>query len=103
MRKLLKKQGVAPKLLVTDKLRSYAAAFRRLRLTCRHEEGLRKNRSAVWIGMVALKVKGVVNRTAQAEEALGGSSRLENRCSLRSRCRTAWCEFSALLLRPLSQ
>jgi transposase-like protein len=50
MRKLLKKQGVAPKLLVTDKLRSYAAAFRRLRLTCRHEEGLRKNRSAVWIG-----------------------------------------------------
>ena len=37
MRKLLKKQGFAPKLLVTDKLRSYAAAFRRLRLTCRHE------------------------------------------------------------------
>ena len=31
MRKLLKKQGFAPKLLVTDKLRSYAAAFRRLR------------------------------------------------------------------------
>ena len=28
MRKLLKKQGFAPKLLVTDKLRSYAAAFR---------------------------------------------------------------------------
>jgi hypothetical protein len=26
---------------------------------------------------VALKVKGVVNRTVQAEEALGGSSRLE--------------------------
>ena len=30
MRKLLKKQGFAPKLLVTDKLRSYASAFRRL-------------------------------------------------------------------------
>ena len=29
MRKLLKKQGFAPKLLVTDKQRSYAAAFRR--------------------------------------------------------------------------
>ena len=43
MRKLLKKQGFAPKLLVTDRLRSYAAAFRRLRLTCRHEQGLRKN------------------------------------------------------------
>jgi transposase-like protein len=30
LRKLLKKQGFAPKLLVTDKLRSYACAFRRL-------------------------------------------------------------------------
>jgi hypothetical protein len=38
MRKLLKKQGFAPKLLVTDKLRSYAAAFRRLRPTCPHEQ-----------------------------------------------------------------
>jgi transposase-like protein len=46
MRKLLKKQGFAPKLLVTDKLRSYAAAFRRLRLTCRHEQGLRRNNRA---------------------------------------------------------
>jgi transposase-like protein len=46
MRKLLKKQGFVPKLLVTDKLRSYAAAFRRLRLTCRHEQGLRKNNRA---------------------------------------------------------
>ena len=34
MRKLLKKQGFASKLLVTDKLRSYASAFRRLGLTC---------------------------------------------------------------------
>ena len=42
LRKLLKKHGFAPKLLVTDKLRSYAAAFRRLRLTCPHEQGLRK-------------------------------------------------------------
>ena len=41
MRKLLKKQGFAPKLLVTDKLRSYASAFLRLRLTCPHEQGLR--------------------------------------------------------------
>ena len=29
MRKLLRKQGSAPKLLATDKLRSYASAFRR--------------------------------------------------------------------------
>ena len=46
MRKLLKKQGFAPKLLITDKLRSYAAAFRRLRLTCPHEQGLRINNRA---------------------------------------------------------
>ena len=38
MRKLLKKHGFAPKLLVTDKLRSYGAAFQRLRLTCPHEQ-----------------------------------------------------------------
>jgi len=46
MRKLLKKQGFAPKLVITDKLRSYAAAFRRLRLTCPHEQGLRMNNRA---------------------------------------------------------
>jgi hypothetical protein len=33
-------QGFVPKLLVTDKLRSYASAFRQLQLTCLHEQGL---------------------------------------------------------------
>src|ERR1700724_1358959 len=46
MRKLLKRHGFAPNLLVTDKLRSYAAAFRHLQLTCRREQGLRKNNRA---------------------------------------------------------
>src|SRR6201987_2821022 len=46
MRKLLKKQGFAPKLLITDKLRSYAAAFRPLQLICPHEQGLRMNNRA---------------------------------------------------------
>jgi putative transposase len=46
MRKLLKKQGFAPKQLVTDKLRSYSSAFRHLRLTCPHQQGLRKNNRA---------------------------------------------------------
>ena len=46
MRKLLKKQGFAPKLLVTDKLGSYGSAFRQLRLTCPHDRGLRKNNRA---------------------------------------------------------
>src|SRR5215469_5235952 len=36
IRKLLKKQGFPPKLLVTDKLGSYGSAFRHLRLTARH-------------------------------------------------------------------
>jgi putative transposase len=46
MRKLLKKQGFAPEVLVTDKLRSYAAAKSEMRLCARHEQGLRKNNRA---------------------------------------------------------
>jgi putative transposase len=46
MCKLLKQHGFAPKLAVTDKLPSYAAAFQALRLTCRHEQGLRTNNRA---------------------------------------------------------
>src|SRR6202521_438868 len=46
MRKLLRKQGFTPKLLVTDKLGSYVSAFRHLHLTCPHEQGLRKNNRA---------------------------------------------------------
>jgi putative transposase len=46
MRKLFRKQGFVPKLLTTDKLGSYGAAFRHLRLTCPHEQGLRANNRA---------------------------------------------------------
>src|ERR687897_1701578 len=46
MRKLLKKQGYAPDELVTDKLGSYGAARRELRLSCRHEQEMRKNNRA---------------------------------------------------------
>ena len=46
MRKLLRKHGFTPKLATTDKLPSYATAFRALRLSCRHEQGLRKNNRA---------------------------------------------------------
>src|SRR5438309_63397 len=46
MRKLLRKQGFMPKLLVTDKLRSYGSAFRQLQLTCTHEQSLRRNNRA---------------------------------------------------------
>src|SRR5947207_692516 len=46
MRKLLRKRGFAPKLLITDKLGSYGVAFRHLGLTCPHEQELRKNNRA---------------------------------------------------------
>ncbi len=46
VRKLLRKQGFAPKLVTTDKLGSYGSAFRHLRLTCPHEQGLRANNRA---------------------------------------------------------
>jgi putative transposase len=46
MRKLLKKQGFAPDVPVTDKLRSYGAAKGALGLSARHEQGLRKNNRA---------------------------------------------------------
>jgi transposase-like protein len=46
MRKLLKKQGFPPSVLVTDKLPSYGAARRELGLSAHHEHGLRKNNRA---------------------------------------------------------
>ena len=46
MRKLLKKQGFAPDVLVTDKLRFYGVAKAVLGLSARHEQGLRKNNRA---------------------------------------------------------
>jgi DDE domain len=46
MRKLLKKQGYAPIVLVTDKLPSNGRAERELDLSDRHEQGLGKNNRA---------------------------------------------------------
>jgi putative transposase len=46
MRKLLKKQGYAPRVLVTNKLASYACARRELGLSACHEQDLRKNNGA---------------------------------------------------------
>ena len=46
MRKLLRKQGFAPKTVTTDKLRSYRAAFQHLGLSCHHAQGLRQNNRA---------------------------------------------------------
>jgi len=38
LRKLLKKQGRAPRVLITDKLKSYAAAKKALKLRCEHRQ-----------------------------------------------------------------
>jgi putative transposase len=46
MRRLLRKHGYAPSVLVTDKLLSYGAARRELGLSAHHEQGLRKNNRA---------------------------------------------------------
>src|ERR671926_352751 len=46
MRKLLKKQGFAPAIVVTDQLRSYSAAFSEIGLAARHEQGLWANNRA---------------------------------------------------------
>src|SRR6516164_7253774 len=45
-RKLLRRQGFAPTVVVTDKLRSYGAALREIGFSRRHEQGLRANNRA---------------------------------------------------------
>ena len=42
----MKKQGYEPGVIVTDRLRSYAAAKAAIGLSVRHEQGLRKNNRA---------------------------------------------------------
>jgi len=46
LRKLLKKQGFAPKRITTDKLKSYPVAIREQRLCAVHDQGLRANNRA---------------------------------------------------------
>jgi transposase-like protein len=46
MKKLLKKHGFAPSRIVTDKLRSYPAAFRAIGLAAQHDRGLRASNRA---------------------------------------------------------
>jgi putative transposase len=43
LRKLLKRNGFAPRIIVSDKLRSYGAALKDLGFTGRHDQGLRAN------------------------------------------------------------
>ena len=45
LRKLLRKQGFTPDIIVTDRLRSYGAGLRQLGLSACHEQGQRKKQS----------------------------------------------------------
>jgi transposase-like protein len=69
MRKLLGKRGFAPKLLVTEKLRSYASAFPHLRLTCPHEQGLRRNNRAENSHQVVRRREPKIQRFKSARSA----------------------------------
>ena len=68
LRKLLRKQGFAPKLLTTDKLGSYGAAFRHLRLSGPHQQGLRANNRG------ELPSSGATKRAQNAEFKSAGSA-----------------------------
>jgi transposase-like protein len=46
LRKLLRRQGFVPTVIVTDKLRSYGAALREIGFSGLHEQGLRANNRA---------------------------------------------------------
>jgi putative transposase len=46
LRKLLRRQGFVPAVIVTDKLRSYGAALRELGFSGSHKQGLRANNRA---------------------------------------------------------
>ena len=46
LRKLLRRQGCVPTVIVTDKLRSYGAALRELGFSGLHQQGLRANNRA---------------------------------------------------------
>jgi DDE domain len=70
MRKLMRKQGFAPKRVVTDELRSYGAAFQHLRLSCHHEQGLRQNNRprtrTRWCGDESASCSGSNHRASPA-------------------------------------
>ena len=91
LRKLLKKRGFVPKLLVTDKLRSYARAFRRLRLTCRHEPGIGKT--------IGRRIR--IRQSDDASASCSGSSQLDppsasSACTVRFRTPSTFNATSSL-------
>src|SRR6202035_3356216 len=112
MRKLLKKQGFTPKLLTTDKLGSYGAAFRHLQLTCPHEQGLRKNNRAENSHQVVrrrerkmqrFKSAGSAQRFLNMHAAVHNTFNLQRHLISRSTLRIFSTEAAAQVNTPLQQ
>jgi transposase-like protein len=104
MRKLVRKQGFAPKLLTTDKLGSYRSAFRHLRLTCLHEQGISKNNRAEnshqAVGrrerqMQRFKSAGSAQRFLSIDAAVHNTFNLQRHLISRSTLRTFRAEATA--------
>jgi putative transposase len=95
MRKLLKKQGFAPAVLVTDKLRSYGAARSEIGLSARHEQGLRENNRAE----IAIN-EAVGVRPSTSEEALVNASLRTRLTTPAFASSTAWAEAMTATPRP---
>src|SRR5262249_60530116 len=111
MRKLLKKQGFAPKLLVTDKLCSYGSACRHLRLTCRHDQGLRQNNRAENSHQVVRRRERKLQRfkSANMHAAVHNTFNLQRHLISRSALRifraeaaSQWSEHVAVASNPTS-
>jgi IS1 family transposase len=115
MRKLLRKQGFVPKLLVTDKLRSYGSAFRQLQLTCLHEKqsrrefasactATRNQDAAVQIGSICPALPPHACRGAQHLQSSTPSRLAINAADLSSRSgeRMAECGGGNVIAHPAS-
>src|SRR5437868_2767827 len=90
IRKLLRKQGFVPRLLTTDKLGSYGSAFRHLRLTRPHEQGLRANNRAE----SSLQVVRRRERKMQRFKSAGSAQRFLNARDAVGRC-SAWTRLGS--------
>jgi putative transposase len=85
MRKLLRKQGYAPDVLVTDRLASYSCERRQLGMRARHEQGLRKNNRAENSHQVVRRRERKMQRfksTASAQRFLSAHAAVYNTFNL---------------------
>src|SRR5438445_393788 len=78
MRKLLRKQGFAPRMVVTDKLRSYGAAFNDLHLTRGHREVGRVDRVGNALGSLGTLARPKNRRQDQSRTTGQLSSRTQS-------------------------